>query len=133
MIQNDVRGRALDRLAAAFNRPPSVAVHDAYKEALAGLSDDEFTFAAEKALTSCDRWPVPKVLLGFALEERSRVRHRFRPAGDDGHLPMCPECGAVPGWHKYRTPKAPSVVERMVVRHGTGRQCERLNDGREWV
>ena len=129
----DLRARALDRLSAAFNRPPSLAVHDAYKEALAGLSDDEFTWATEKALTSCDRWPVPKVLLGFALEERGRIRHRFTIHGGQNDLPQCSECGAVPSWHKYWTPKAKEVVERMVVRHGTGRQCERLNFGREFV
>lgn len=113
-------GAAMDRLSAAFNRPTSQAVKDAYRDALNGLTDDEFRCAVAEALTSADRWPVPKVLLSLGLKERGRMQGLHHTRHDDGA--HCPRCGGLPRWTKTR----------MHLFHREGCDQVHLNFTRAW-
>ena len=115
---------AMKRLAAAFNRPPAGDVLDAYWGALSGVSDDEFASAVCEALTSCERWPVPKVLLALALQERARLRPKIMGDGPGGTT--CPCCGAPPLWHPILTAKG-EASERRLIRHDQRAPCARYN------
>lgn len=117
-----VFSQRMDRLAAAFNRPTSQATKDAYRDALGGLSDDEFGAACSKALTACDRWPVPKVLLAFALEERGRLRAMQEGPNRTSNGPHCQHCGGLPRW----------TTKRMHLFHRQGCPLELRNADHEW-
>ena len=114
----------MKRLAAAFNRPLNPSAGDAYWTALSGITDDEFEAAVREALTRCDRWPVPKVLMALALEERARLRPKIMGDGPGGTT--CPCCGAPPLWHPILTAKG-EAIERRLIRHDQRAPCARYN------
>lgn len=132
MRDNQDFERLMDRLMACFNRPKSKDVKQAYWTALAGVTDDEFAAAVATATTHCDRWPVPKVLLGFALEERARLRKLTHPTVTDDGLPCCPTCGAQPAWHDLVRPSG-EVIQRMLTRHAAHQPCADYNQAHRWA
>jgi hypothetical protein len=60
------------RLSEVFRREVSELIMDSYWRVLSDLDAAEFTMAVDKALSQCDRFPVPAELRAFSGRKRKR-------------------------------------------------------------
>lgn len=83
MIDDQVFRVGLHALAVAFNREMSEDLRDVYREALGGMSNDQFRSAVREVILAERFFPPPAVLLGYGRDAASASQPLLPPRTEE--------------------------------------------------